>query len=46
MISEKFAGKTSGNLFYVANSPEDAFEYIKTYIEPVNIPSKTEIYSR
>ena len=46
MISEKFAGKTSGDLFFVANSPEDAFEYIKTYIEPVNIPSKTEIYSR
>ena len=46
VISESFANKASANLFLVASTPFDAVEYIKNYVEPQNIPSKHEIYSR
>ena len=46
VISENFANKASANLFFVASTPFDAVEYIKNYVEPQNIPSKHEIYSR
>lgn len=46
IISEKFANKAAANLFYIAQTPEDAVEYIKTYVEPQFAPSKHEIYSR
>lgn len=46
IISENFANKAAAKLFYVANSPEDAVEYIMNYSEPDSIPSKHEIYSR
>ncbi len=46
MIEEKFANKITRDLFYIADSPQDAIEYIKNYKEPDKIPSKHEIYSR
>lgn len=46
VISENFANKASANLFYVAATPFDAVEYIRNYVEPQNVPSKHEIYSR
>lgn len=46
VISEKFANKITKDLFYVAQTPQDAIDYIKTYVEPEFTPSKHEIYSR
>lgn len=46
MIEEKFANKITRDLFYIADSPQNAIEYIKNYKEPDKIPSKHEIYSR
>ena len=46
MIEEKFDNKITRDLFYIADSPQDAIEYIKNYKEPDKIPSKHEIYSR
>lgn len=46
MIDEKFANKFARNLIYIAQTPEDAINYLNTYEEPECIPSKHEIYSR
>jgi hypothetical protein len=46
IIEEKFANQNSRNLYYVAKTPQDAIEYINNYVEPQNVPSKNEIYSR
>ena len=46
VISEKFANKIAKDLFYVAQTPQDAIDYINTYVEPEFTPSKHEIYSR
>lgn len=46
MINEKFANKFTRELYYVASTPEDAINYLKTYKEPDKVPSKHEIYSR
>lgn len=46
IISENFANKNTASLFYIANTPDEAVEYIKNYTEPDKIPSKHEIYSR
>ena len=46
IISQKFAGKASGKLYYVADTPNDAIEYLKNY-EPENIAvTKEHIYNR
>ena len=36
IIYEKFANKTSENLYYVANTPIDAIEYLKNY-KPLDV---------
>ena len=46
VISEKFANKITKDLFYVAQTPQDAIDYINNYVEPEFTPSKHEIYSR
>lgn len=46
MISEKFANKFMKSLIYVAQTPQDAIDYLKNYKEPNKTPSKHEIYSR
>ena len=38
-IQEKFANKESRNLFYVAKTPQEAIDYIKSYI-PESITHK------
>lgn len=46
MIQEKFANQFTRELYYVATTPEDAINYLKSYKEPDKVPSKHEIYSR
>lgn len=46
MVNEKFANKFAQELYYVATTPEDAINYLKSYKEPDKVPSKHEIYSR
>lgn len=46
IIEEKFANKIARELIYIANTPQEAITYIKTYKEPERIPTKIEIYSR
>ena len=46
VLEDKFANKFTRSLIYVASTPKDAIEYIKTYKEPQTTPSKHEIYSR
>lgn len=45
IISEKFAKEKSREMYYLANSPEDAIEYLKNYIEPKTVESKLDIYN-
>ncbi len=44
MIAEKFAKEKSRKMYYIADTPEHAVEYLKTYIEPETIESKLDIY--
>lgn len=46
IIEEKFANKISSSLVYVAQTPQEAIDYINNYKEPEFTPSKHEIYSR
>jgi len=46
IISEKFANTTAGKIFYIANTPQEAVNYINNYVEPDKTPSKYEIYAR
>jgi len=46
IINEKFANKISKDLYYIANTPQQALEYLQNYKEPINLPSKHEIYTR
>ncbi len=46
IIDEKFANQYARSIIYVAQTPQDAINYIKNYKEPQNTPSKHEIYSR
>ena len=46
MVAEKFANKITNTLYFVANNPIEAIDYIKNYVEPEYIMSKHEIYSR
>ena len=46
IISQKFARDTAKKLYFVANTPEEAIEYIKNY-QPENLAiSKADIYTR
>ncbi len=42
MREECFANSKSKNLFYIANSAQEAIEYIKNYVEPNFVSSKFE----
>ncbi len=46
MIEEKFANNYARDLIFVANTPQEAIDYIKNYIKPEKTPTKHEIYSR
>ncbi len=46
VIEQKFANKIMKDLYYVANTPKDAIDYINNYSEPELVMSKHEIYSR
>ena len=46
IIEEKFANKISKDLYYVAKTPQDTIDYLKSYKAPDFTPSKHEIYSR
>lgn len=46
IIEEKYANKLSRDLYFVANTPQEAIDYIKNYKTPDRILSKHEIYSR
>lgn len=46
IISQKFARDTANKLYFVADTPEEAIEYIRNY-HPENLAiSKADIYSR
>lgn len=46
IISQKFARDTAKKLYFVANTPREAIEYIKNY-QPENLAiSKADIYTR
>ena len=46
IIEEKFANKISKELYFVAKTPQEAIDYIKTYKEPERLISKHDIYAR
>ncbi len=46
IIEKKFANKKARELYYVANSPKDAIEYLQNYVERNLAVTKEEIYSR
>ena len=46
IILKKFAGKDSANLYYVANSVDDAVVYLKNYVPANRIFDKDVIYKR
>ena len=46
IIEQKFARETARELYYIAQTPQDAIDYLKTYV-PKNLAiSKAEIYKR
>ena len=46
IVEEKFANKISKELYFVAKTPQEAIDYIKTYKEPERVVSKHDIYAR
>ena len=46
VIEQKFANKNMRSIYYVANTPEDAIEYLKTYKPSELNVDKNAIYSR
>lgn len=46
IVEEKFANKISKELYFVAKTPQEAIDYIKTYKEPERVISKHNIYAR
>ncbi len=47
IVNEHFANEYARkNIIYVAQTPQEAIDYIKNYVEPDKIPSKHEIYAR
>jgi len=46
IVEEKFANRISKELYFVAKTPQEAIDYIKTYKEPERVVSKHDIYAR
>ncbi len=46
LIEHKFANKLSKTIYYVANTPEDAINYLVNYKEPEKEINKADIYAR
>ena len=46
IIEQKFANKASRNLYYVANTPQDAIEYLKSYKPETRVFDKEIVYKR
>ncbi len=46
IIEQKFANKTARNLYYVANTPQDAVEYLKSYVPEKRVFDKDTVYKR
>ena len=46
IIEQKFANKKAKNLYYVAKTPKEAIEYLKTYKPQDLAVKKEDIYSR
>ena len=46
IVEEKFANRISRELYFVAKTPQEAIDYIKTYKEPERVVSKHDIYAR
>ena len=46
IIEQNFANKISRDLYYVAQTPQDAVEYLKSYVPKDLAISKVEIYKR
>ncbi len=44
IIAEKFAKERSREMYYIANTPEDAVQYLVSYVEPEAVESKLDIY--
>ena len=46
IIQQKFANKKAENLYYIANTPQDAVEYLKNYNAEDFSVKKEDIYAR
>lgn len=46
IIEQKFANKKAANLYYVANTPEEAIDYLKKYQPEDFAVKKEDIYAR
>ena len=45
IISEKFAKAQTREMYFIANTPQEAIEYLQNYVEPEVIISKNDIYN-
>ena len=45
IITDKFAKEKSREMYYIANTPEEAIKYLQNYVEPEIIISKHDIYN-
>ena len=46
IINQKFANKKAQNLYFVANTPQEAINYLKNYSPSDNSVKKEDIYAR
>ena len=46
IINQKFANKKAQNLYFVANTPQEAIDYLKNYSPSDNSVKKEDIYAR
>lgn len=46
IIEKKFAGKTARGIYYIAKTPIEAVEYLKSYKEDTHDVTKEDLYSR
>jgi hypothetical protein len=46
IIKQKFADKSASTLYYVANTPEDAVNYLKNYNPKIRTFDKAKLYKR
>ena len=46
VINKKFANKKAQNLYFVANTPQEAIDYLKNYSPSDNSVKKEDIYAR